>query len=230
MNFAEPRVTLVAHTKVVEEEISHIMPRQDGQKDADYLIEFAGRGCYHSYHRPNPKTEQHENYLNRTIFEQEHGSIAEHATATLHFKGVSRAFLAEITRHRTLSFSVRSQRFVNEGNSKIVRPPAIVEGSDEAQLLNDFNNIAIEFYDTLVANLTEGAYLTRKQVREAARAVLPNGTETHIVATGNLRAWIQVLQRRLDPGADEEMRQVMQLALKELQKVSPTLFNPKNLE
>ncbi len=71
--------------------------------------------CYESWHRPRPETYHDRDYIGRTIFEQQHGSILEHATATLYFTGVSRSFLTELTRHRMLSFSVRSQRFVDAG-------------------------------------------------------------------------------------------------------------------
>ena len=39
-----------------------------------------------------------------------HQSVAEHATFTFLIEGVSRALLAQLTRHRIASFSVQSQR------------------------------------------------------------------------------------------------------------------------
>ncbi|MDZ4390401.1 MAG: FAD-dependent thymidylate synthase [Gemmatimonadales bacterium] len=44
--------------------------------------------------------------------------------------------------------------------------------------------------------------------REAARAVLPNATETKILVTGNMRAWRTLLELRLGEGADREMRRL----------------------
>ena len=43
-----------------------------------------------------------------------HASPIEHASFTFGIEGVSRAFLAQITRHRIASFSVQSQRYVRE--------------------------------------------------------------------------------------------------------------------
>ena len=43
-----------------------------------------------------------------------HESPIEHATFTFGIEGVSRALLAQITRHRIASFSVQSQRYVAE--------------------------------------------------------------------------------------------------------------------
>ncbi|WP_426717070.1 FAD-dependent thymidylate synthase, partial [Corynebacterium auriscanis] len=71
---------------------------------------YAGRSCYGSWSRPNEATRKDHDYLSRTLFDQGHFSILEHASATFYLTGVSRALLSEFTRHRHLSFSVRSQR------------------------------------------------------------------------------------------------------------------------
>src|SRR5699024_10729027 len=121
----EPRVELIAHTTIVPDAIEQRMEIQDGSTDAETLTVFAGRSCYESWSRPNEKTREDKDYLRRTLFEQGHFSILEHATATFYLTGVSRALLAEITRHRHLSFSVMSQRFVDESEANIVIPPAV---------------------------------------------------------------------------------------------------------
>ena len=46
----------------------------------------------------------------------------------------------------------------------------------------------------------------RKMAREAARGVLPNSTETKIVATANVRAWRTMLELRAGEGAELEIR------------------------
>ena len=45
-----------------------------------------------------------------------HESPIEHASFTFGIEGVSRSFLAQITRHRIASYSVKSQRYVREGS------------------------------------------------------------------------------------------------------------------
>ena len=42
-----------------------------------------------------------------------HLSVLEHASFTFGIEGVSRALLAQLTRHRIASFSVQSQRYVS---------------------------------------------------------------------------------------------------------------------
>lgn len=218
----EPRVTLLAQTKINEAAISEWMDIQDFSTDAETLLTMAGRNCYRSFHRPNEATRNDADYLQRTLSGQGHWSIAEHATATLYFTGVSRAFLAELTRHRHLSFSVESQRFIGAGDANIVMPPAIRESNEETkrQFINDAGASILNYGDMQY----ELEQLPKKRRNEAARALLPNCTETRMVVTGNLRAWNEVIHRRTQPDADAEMQQVMRLAAQQLHTVSPVIF------
>ena len=54
-----------------------------------------------------------------------HESPIEHVSFTFGIQGVSRAFLAQLTRHRIASYSVKSQRYVNEKMFEYVIPPEI---------------------------------------------------------------------------------------------------------
>ena len=66
--------------------------------------------------------------------------------------------------------------------------------------------------------------LRRKQARQAARAVLPNATETRIVVTGNYRAWRHFVAMRASEHADVEIRELAIACLRELQRVAPNAF------
>ena len=227
-NIVTPQVRLLAHTKIDEKAVSEYMGIQDASTDAETLLTMAGRNCYRSFHRPNEATYNDADYLRRTLGDQGHWSIAEHATATLYFTGVSRAFLTELTRHRHLSFSVESQRFIDANDANIVLPPAVRDADDETiQFFSRAANFAIDDYDTGQRELQE---LPKKQRNEAARALLPNCMETRMVVTGNLRAWHEVIQRRTKPDADAEMQEVMRLAAKQLHAVSPVIFPKENHE
>lgn len=225
---ATPEVTLLAHTWLAaagggKADLERWMGEQPGTSDAETLTEFAGRACYESFHRPNPATATTADYLTRTLFEQGHWSIAEHATATFYITGVSRAFTHELIRHRHLSYSQLSQRFVDEADAKIVVPPA-VKCESELQALDDVTQTALDKYALVAAGLEVDHGLPRKQAREAARAVLPNMTETRIVVTGNLRAWHEVIERRTAPDADAEMQEVMGMVRDQLTTIAPTIF------
>ena len=219
----EPRVELIAHTAIVPDAIEQRMEIQEGSTDAETLTVYAGRSCYESWSRPNEKTRRDEDYLRRTLFEQGHFSILEHASATFYLTGVSRALTHELVRHRHLSYSQLSQRFVDESDANIVIPPA-ARGSEK--LTWEFENAAASArhsYQELVEALLDSG-LTRKQAREAARAVLPNMVETRIVVTGNMRAWHEVIERRTAPDADAEFQEVAGMIREQLQQIAPEVF------
>lgn len=64
----------------------------------------------------------------------------------------------------------------------------------------------------------------RKQARQAARAVLPNATETRIVVTGNYRAWRHFIAMRATEHADVEIREVAMKVLDVLKTHAPNVF------
>ena len=223
----KPTVKLIAQTMITVN-VAEYMQSQAGSTHAETLTEFAGRACYQSFDRPNPDTNTTEKYLVRTLFEQGHWSILEHASATFYITGVSRAFTHELIRHRHLSYSQLSQRFVDEQGASIVAPPAMRGDYMLGDNLLANMEGALDYYQDAVERLL-GAGLPRKQAREAARAVLPNMTETKIVVTGNLRAWHEVVERRTAPDADAEMQEVMGMIRDELHAVAPTIF-PKETD
>jgi len=54
------------------------------------LVEFAGRACYESWDKPNPRTATNAGYL-RHILEVGHLSLLEHASVTFYITGISRS-------------------------------------------------------------------------------------------------------------------------------------------
>src|SRR5947209_20572534 len=68
------------------------------------------------------------------------------------------------------------------------------------------------------------AVLRRKQARQAARAVLPNATETRIVVTGNYRTWRHFIAMRASEHADIEIRRLAITCLRLLVGVAPAVF------
>ena len=213
---------------------THFEPPADvpWETDADggqALAEFAGRACYQSWSKPNPATATNAGYL-RHILEVGHFSVLEHGTVTMYLTGVSRSFTHELVRHRHLSYSQLSQRYVLDGG-EMVTPP-LFEGDDEADtILAAFNAAVTVAYDGLMQRartLLEGRDLPKtdrlKQARQAARAVLPNMAETRIVVTGNYRAWRYFIDMRATEHADAEIRAVAVACLRELQKIAPNVF------
>lgn len=184
---------------------------------ADALGESAGRVCYLSWGRPNPATASNAGYL-ANILRQGHESVLEHASVTFLVRGVSRSLLAELSRHRHLSFSVVSQRYVDYGATEPVIPPALNE--DETNVLASAYEDALDAYDGLVARLMRRG-VPRKRAREAARSVLPNAAPVDLIVSGNLRAWRDVLRKRNSPAADAEIQLFSAEVLRHLRNIAP---------
>lgn len=193
------------------------------------LVEFAGRACYQTWDKPNPKTATNAAYL-KHIIDVGHFAALEHASATFYITGVSRSCTHELTRHRHFSYSQLSQRYVPGDDAHVVVPPGI-DGDPELEAMflaaADASRAA---YDRLLAGLeaklddAPGQTLRRKQARQAARAVLPNATESRIVVTGNYRAWRHFIAMRASEHADVEMRRLAIACLRRLVEVAPAVF------
>ncbi|AZA11624.1 FAD-dependent thymidylate synthase [Corynebacterium gerontici] len=198
--------------------------------NSEALIEFAGRACYETFHKPNPRTASNEAYL-RHILEVGHTALFEHATATMYIRGLSRSATHELIRHRHFSFSQLSQRFVHTDEAEVAVPTLIAEDEELKRIfLNAVDDIRF-VYEDLLAGLEEklaeepNALLRKKQALQAARAILPNAIESRIVVTGNFRAWRHFISMRASEHADLEIRQLALKCLSLLKKQAPVVFD-----
>lgn len=223
MLLAETGLNMVALEEILEgTEFGDRVLSGGFEHPAEVLAEFAGRSCYESWSLPNPATATVEGYF-ANITAQRHFSIMEHASFTLYVTGVSRSLLAELTRHRHLSFSVLSQRFVDSSTAEFVVPPALRDDEEAKEDLAATFGMSLQWYTDLVERL-ESKGLGRKQAREAARSVLPNMTETKISVTGNHRAWREVIEKRDNPHADAEIHEFAAEVLRIARTVAPNLY------
>jgi thymidylate synthase (FAD) len=172
-----------------------------------------------------PATSTNAGYL-RHIIEVGHLSVLEHAVATFYLTGVSRAFSQQLVRHRHLSYSELSPRYLSESEPEIAEPAVIAEDPDLHKTFVEAAEASMRAYRELVAGLERRLpdALGRKQARQAARAVLPGAAETRLVVTGNYRAWRHFVAARAVDHADVEMRSVAVACLRELQRVAPNVF------
>lgn len=221
-----PQVALIAWTQFAA---PADVPWSTDAEGGQALAEFAGRACYQSWTKPNPATATNEGYL-RHILEVGHLSVLEHGTVTFYFTGVSRSFTHELIRHRHFSYSQLSQRYVPERDAAMVEPGVIAEDPELHKKFVEASEAAVRAYTELLEGLEAkfahvgNATLRRKQARQAARAVLPNATETRIVVTGNYRAWRHFIAMRATEHADVEIRELAIECLRQLQGVAPNVF------
>ncbi|MBM4592642.1 FAD-dependent thymidylate synthase [Rhodococcus hoagii] len=191
------------------------------ETDADELAEFAGRNCYRSFGRPNPATGTNSSYLGH-ILDVGHESVLEHSSVTF-MVHAPRSVLTELERHRHLSFSVVSQRYVNavKVTPLLHQPPAFALLSEElTERLDEFAAATANLYNEIHAELVEQD-VDHKEARGAARAVLPNAIDAPMVVTGNLRAWRYVIKARFHEAADPEIRELAHQILEHLRRIAP---------
>jgi len=194
------------------------------------LAEFAGRACYQSWGKPNPRTATNAGYL-RHILEVGHLSVLEHGSVSFYLTGVSRSLTHELIRHRHFSYSQLSQRYVPERNAAMVEPEVIAADPELHALFAEAAEASVKAYEELLEGLEKryadvpNATLRRKQARQAARAILPNATETRIVVTGNYRAWRHFIAMRATEHADIEIRALAVECLRHLQREVANVFS-----
>ncbi|MGG1152361.1 FAD-dependent thymidylate synthase [Bacillus wiedmannii] len=171
--------------------------------------------------------------LMRHIITSKHTSTLEHITFTFAIEGVSRALLAQLTRHRVgFSFSVQSQRYVRMGSTdKIggfdyVVPENIKNSSKTVEYdpADGDHVTALDVFEHAMSEL-QWQYDKLRELgipAEDARSILPNAATTNLVMTVNLRSLLDFYaKRRKGNGAQAEIAELAEHLRKEVVKVEP---------
>lgn len=222
------KVKLLAHTQMSEEFVSYLVSKTDSIEEAldipsggQAVALTAIRTCY-SANKPSEIVSLEggkyfgskatdggkgtdADRLIRHIVKSGHTSTLEHITFTFALEGVSRALLAQLTRHRVgFSYSVQSQRYVkfssdskSEGFDYVVPEKVYQKGE-----------IAIIEYKEMMANIQEmyDALIALGVPQEDARSVLPQSATCNLVLTVNLRAALDFYAKRMKgKGAQHEI-------------------------
>ena len=239
----EPKVYLVTRPAVDWAQVAQFLSDEDlppvpdsiraGTDESAAAIEISARLCYMSFGRGRRDI---ADFINNLLSSKD-GSVLEHVNYGFVFTGVSRSLSHELVRHRAgFAYSQRSQRYVDESDPSFVLPPALAnsdgESDDADVVLRDALDETAASYRKLVAALEEklpkeifsSPTDRRKAVRQAARAVLPNATETKIFVTGNVRAWRHFIEMRGAAYADWEIRRLAISVLDVLREEAPLLF------
>ena len=193
--------------------------------DPDKLTALAARMCYSGMDL--------DTLLNRVEIEDQgaflegvmgrgHLSVAEHASFSFLIEGVSRALLAQLTRHRIASFSVQSQRYVSmEKTFDYVVPPSIAALGEEAcrryaEQMEMMHAWYCEWQTALGGN--------GQSSNEDARFVLPNAAATRLVVTMNARELSHFFTLRCCGRAQWEIREMAWQMLECCRREAPVLF------
>lgn len=145
-----------------------------------------------------------------------HLSVLEHASFTFGIEGISRVTTHQLVRHRVASFSQQSQRYVSHREMfHVVIPPSISADPEMAEHFAAQVRRLHRFY---------GEMVERGIPAEDARYILPNATETKILATMNARELLHFFRLRCCERAQWEIRFLAVEMLKLAQSVAPILF------
>ncbi len=151
----------------------------------------------------------------KVALESGHDSVLEHVSFTFRVSGVSRVLLAQLTRHRIASFSVESQRYVNQAEQKIIIPDTIEHNLDAATCYLSADKMLREAY----------TYLIEQGVpEEDARYILPAGIATTLILTMNVRELRHFFSLRCCNRAQWEIRNLADTMLMICQREAPELF------
>ncbi len=220
-----PKVYLLAHTP-----------------NPEHTIASAAKLCYSSAKASEltaSLTDEQASDFVDMLSEIGHESPIEHASFTFGIEGVSRSLLAQITRHRMASFSVKSQRYVREGSFEYITPPEIARIPEALTLYEEIMEEDQKRYDRLTeilkekhikAFIAEGKdektanRLAEKKAIEDARFVLPNSCETQMVMTMNARSLMNFFKIRCCKRAQWEIQEVANQMLALVCEVAPNLF------
>lgn len=162
----------------------------------------------------------------KKLLDMGHLSPIEHASFTFGVEGVSRSFLAQITRHRIASFSVKSQRYVgavkeDDDTFNYIIPPQIEALGDEAvQEFTEQMSTVQSWYNGWIERFGKKG----ESSFQDARFVLPNAAETKMIFTMNARALYNFFSIRCCNRAQWEIREVAWQMLRLVKEVAPELF------
>ncbi len=210
--------------------------------DCEKIIAAAAKLCYSSSEingiLNGLDREKTVSFIER-LMSMGHESPIEHIIFTFGIEGVSRSLLAQITRHRIASYSVKSQRYVNEGQFEYIVPHEI-EADEKAKALfikameddqktyNELTDILKQkHYETFISegmDEKKAKNQAEKKAIEDARYVLPNACETKMIVTFNARSLINFFHHRCCERAQWEIRELACAMLSLVKEVCPTIF------
>lgn len=219
------KVTLIAHTP-----------------DPDKTIACAAKMCYSASGADDIMAglegEKCDKFIDM-LLDLGHESPFEHASFTFAIEGVSRSLLAQITRHRIASFSVKSQRYVKENDFTFITPPEIENNPEAKEIYLQAMREDVEHYNRLSEILFKKHYdalisegkdektakrAAEKAAIEDARFILPNACETKMMVTMNVRSLWNFFHLRCCSRAQWEIRALAEEMLKLCKGVAPKLF------
>ena len=185
----------------------------DYTKDYVNLLYLAGRGCYGLEYLSNESIKEKRNFI-RKIVENQHESVLEHAHISILINECSRSFMAQITRHRHASFSIKSQHYVKHDKFKYKQIE--IQKSRVIAKYRNIMSLIQHYYDELIDIDNVPIHV--------AREILPNACLTNIFMTANFREWRYIIKLRQSHNNTYEMKEFAERIRILFRNVIPEVF------
>ena len=154
--------------------------------------------------------------LVKFVIKSGHLSTTEHVYFTFGIEGISRVLSHQLVRHRIASFNQQSQRYVKfKENYEYIVPDLIKQNKEINEKYKSFISDIHKFYEEMINSGIDA---------EDARYILPNSSETKMIATMNARELLHFFTVRCCKRAQTEIRELATLMLKDVKKVAPIIF------
>lgn len=185
------------------------------------LIYKAARNCYGC--RDACGTDAKKRKLVKYLINHRHESVLEHICISIYSKDVSRSFLTQLTRHRLVSYSVKSQHYVKHSNFKYK------DLEDWGKEVPESNRISYHSLMKKIADLYD--YFIQNGIPHyIAREILPNACYTDMFITTNAREWRYIIRLRITKNNTPEIQYWAQFILTILYNAMPELFEDLAME
>lgn len=172
-----------------------------------YITSHAMRTCYQSFEKGDNGGEKDKELINRIGNVYKHSSTLEHLNYNFYIKGISRACLQELARHRHASLSVKSTRYTLKELKK--QEPFSINELDRASefIVLSENELVNE------ANISSLNYLIKilnqeKMTQDIAKYALPESYKTELTWSINARSLQNFLHLRTAKAALKEIREL----------------------
>lgn len=213
----------------------------------DYMEEFVGETPFDQIMDDveGDSLEDRQETLIHHLLEHGHFGPFEHPHATFAVKGISRSCMAQITRHRHVSFDIQSMRYVSfddvdpksvRDGEMVVIPPSVDDPDwvGRNQSTGAVDDEVAEKREELFRDTIENSFESYQELLdmglppEDARFVLPIGTKVNMVMSMNVRMLMHVADMRAAADSQWEIREMTESVLDEAEEWCPISFEYYN--
>lgn len=186
------------------------------------------RTCWQSFDKSDGGGEKDKELIDRVGNKFKHASTLEHLVYTFYIKGISRALLQELARHRMASLSVKSTRYT----LKELKKEEPFDCKDIKRANKYLVMTGVELVDEMSIKALENLRIVLAQgvSNDKAKYCLPESYMTELTYTINARSLQNFITLRSDKSALWEIQELAKKLYNELPEDHRYLFSIKGYE